>query len=274
VKPSPPPATLSDAQRWLAQLVLAGTSAVPESIADAQSRLVGVSRRDADARLRAYVGGYPARIREALAEAYPAIQRVVGDYEFAQLAARYAPAAPAGQYSLNAAAADLGSFLRTDPLSDALPFLPDLAVLEWRVLEAFHARDEPSADLQAMALWDMDTWAAAVFAFKPSLAVVTSEWPVHDLWMARETPRAEIDILVEDRPQAAVVYRYGDWDAIEAVVRCEVVTPGCAAALSLLVAGASMGEVMADLAAAGEAPDSVGGWFADWAAAGIVCRVG
>jgi hypothetical protein len=274
MKPNRPPTTLSDAQAWLARLVLAGSSAVAESIGEAGVHLSGASRRDADARVRAYVGGYPERIREALAEAYPAIQTVVGDHEFAQLAARYAPVAPVGQYSLNAAAADLGLFLSTDRLTESLPFLPDLAAVEWQALEAFHATDKPSADLQATSSWDLETWASAVIEFQPSLAVTVSEWPVHDLWSARDTPRAEIDILVEDRSQAVMVYRYGAWDSIETVVRCEPISSACAATLTQLLAGTSVGDVMGDLAAAGEEPASVGRWFADWAAAGLLTAVG
>ncbi len=268
------PTTLLDAQRWLADIVLGGRAAVDAHLGDADSRLKGPSRDDARARLGAYVAGYPARIREALTEAYPAIENLVGDVAFMALAERYAPHSPTGQYSLTSAAGALQAFLDDDELTDSLPFLPQLADLEWHVLEAFHATDRVAADLSVVSGWGPEDWAAAVLEFQPSVWVSASEWPLHDLWTARDTERDEIDIVVEGRPQAVMVYRSGPFDSIDASVRCVMIEPLRAEALSRLIGGASLGETMTALAEASISPEQVSGWFAQWAEDALITSIG
>ena len=96
---------LADHQRWLASLILE-----PERlVGDATDAVRPVTLDDVEAarsRLGAYVNGYPARLGEALAEAYPAVRVVVGDDTFRALVERYRPAVPVGMIARQGAAAE------------------------------------------------------------------------------------------------------------------------------------------------------------------------
>lgn len=214
-------------------------------------------------RLGVHIGGYPSRVHESLAETYPAVARMAGAQPFEALARRYAACTALTSYNLNDAGAQMPVFLRADPLTDELPFLPDLAELEWRVARAFHADERAPLDPRALG-WGMDDWANAVLHFQPAVGVVSSAWPVLDLWAARDTPREQIDIELHDRSDHVVVRRAG------LTVRCESVSAAEARALSLLLADGRLFEAAAQLEAEGLDPGAVLEWFSRWMSAGMI----
>jgi hypothetical protein len=251
------PATLRDVQRWLATVILTA-----DAEAAGAGPVAAPPRGTVSERLHAYVDGYPARVREALLEAFPAVAHLVGNAAFADLALRYVPSAPAGVYSLGDVGRALPDFLADDRLAADLPFLPDLARLEWAVQRAFHARLDPPFDPATVASWTPDEWAAARLRFQRGTACVASRWPIRTLWTARTTPRGDIDVCVEDRPETVVVHR------VEYRVACDPVDADEAAVLTRLLAGATLGDATADLAPADA--ERLGEWTASWVARGLV----
>jgi hypothetical protein len=214
-------------------------------------------------RLRVYAGGYPARIRESLAEAYPAVARVVGATAFDDLAQRYAVSVALTSYNLNDAGAQMAAFLHHDPLTRRHPFLPELAELEWRVALAFHAEERPALDPRALA-WGMEEWSQAELQLQPSLAVLSSDWPLLALWADRDTPGDSCAIARLSEPEHLIVRRAGD------VVRCESVTAPEARALALLLDNGHLFRVAERLEGEGVEPDAVLGWFSRWMSAGMI----
>jgi len=258
---------LRDTQRWLASLILE-----PERLeargAELTDTLEVPDLETALTRVRAYSGGYPVRLGEALAETFPTVEHIIGKSAFAELVARYKPDVPMATYSLSDVGARLARFLGTDVLADRLPFLPDLAETEWRVQRAFHARRLPAFDASVVSDWTLEDWQAVVLVFQPDVAVVRSRWPVVDLWHTRDTAREEIDVELEDRPQSVMVTRVGY------KVACETVDDDEARALEPLLAGTPLGDAMATLAAGGGDAASVTRWFSGWMQRGLVadCR--
>jgi hypothetical protein len=262
--------SLADHQRWLASLILA-----PERLSEDPTgavRPVALDDvEDARARLGAYVNGYPARLREALAEAYPAVCVVVGEDTFRALVERYRPAVPAGVYSLSDIGVSFPAFLAGDELSARLPFLHDLAALEWSVLRAFHSFECGRFDPAPVVGWGLEDWERARLRFQPSVAVRCSAWPILDLWRLRDTSpeaRREIDVEIDDRPQSVLVSRR------ELTVSCELLSPEKAILLAELLVGATLGRAVESLPETTTESLDVGAWFAEWTAQGLVvdCR--
>ncbi len=75
----------------------------------------------------------------ALSAIYPAIRALVGDDYFDGLAARYANASPPVSAVLAGYGAGFADHLGSRPELSQVPFLPDVARLEWAMNEAFHA---------------------------------------------------------------------------------------------------------------------------------------
>jgi hypothetical protein len=254
--------SLAELERALAARILGGTDPAVE-------RWVRVpAGADAGARLAVHTAGYPARVTESLREAFPATALILGDGSFASLGERYAAQLPAELRNLNDAGAALSAFLRSDPLGDRLPFLPDLARLEWAVVECFHSELTEPFDASVCAGWGMDDWAEARVEFQPGMALVRSAWPIRELREARHRERSAIDVDLTDRPDRVLVSRRGFEVAVETVEAIE------ALAIERLLAGDRLGEVTAHLAAAGAEVDAVAHLFGRWASLGLVaaCR--
>ncbi len=253
---------LREQQRRLAALI-----SEPGGATNGADELSLVTPADAAAareRLEAYTHGYPARIFEALDEAYPTVRHLVGDSAFAELARRYAPRAPAGIYSLSDIGAALPDVLRSDPVAQRFPFLSDLAALEWRVVRAFHAYEKAPFDVASVSGWSLDAWQGARLELQPSVAIVRSQWPLLDLWNLRETPIADIDLDLVGRAQDVLVTREGY------AVRCDLVDPAQAMVLLALLEGATLGDALERLASTSDDVADVSAWFAAWAARGLI----
>jgi len=217
-------------------------------------------------RLAIYATGLLARTREALAEAYEAIHHLIGERAFEALAHAYARQHPSHDYNLSEVGREFADFLTTAEVTQRFPFLPDLARLEWRVREAFHAMEQPPWEVRALSSISLDAWDRARFRFQPSVAVVSAEWPIADLWQARTQAVETINMALVNRPQHVLVYRQGF------AVTCELMEPQAARLLRGLLDGRPLGVACAHLM--GEStegkPPPVAQWFARWSQLGLI----
>jgi hypothetical protein len=163
----------------------------------------------------------------------------------------------------------LPEFLAASPWQQRLPFLSDLARLEWAVQEAFHARAEAPLDRDALGRMSPEVWAQLRLRFQPFVRLVDSAWPIVSIWEARTQPRDTVSMPLENRPQCALVVRQGF------TVRCEAVSLAQRLVLEGLLAGRTLGEVCGELSAASQGdPRQVTGWFAAWMQAGLIAEAG
>lgn len=110
-------------------------------------------------RVRIYARMYALRLRDALAQDYPALRRALGDDGFDVLAQRYVSAHPSDRPSLRDLGRHLPGFLRRQP-GDAPPWHAELAQLEWAMVEAFDAVDEPLLDRAHLETLAPAAWPA------------------------------------------------------------------------------------------------------------------
>jgi hypothetical protein len=253
---------LASIQRWLSALILDPRALDRDEEGARRLRIADDDLRTE--RLLAYVNGYPARLFEAMSEAYPALKHVVGDQAFGELTNRYRFHVPVGLYSLSDVGARLPQFLRNDALSDDFAFAADLAELEWRVQCAFHSFERKPFDVSALSEWTMEDWETATVEFQPSVFVVSSAWPVLEIWSVRETPVEEIDVDLRDNAQCVLIFRRG------LRVRCEPLSAEQASILDSLAAGSPLGKTMEALAEDGVAPETVLSLFQRMAAGGLL----
>lgn len=249
-------------QRAMANSVLTGEEAgLLEYLADPPPGH-GLSHR-----VSAYTGGYLARVVESLDQAYPALAHVLGVTAFHSLVERYLRRLPAGEANLNYVGRDLADFLGDDELSDALPFVPDLARLEWAVLECFHGAWLAAADLSLLEDLGQDQLASLRLDFQPAASLVVSDWPIKEIRDARDDDRDSVDIDLVDRPDRVLVYREGFDVVTERLGEAE------AAALESMRAGATLDQTVQQLADSGAGGDDIGAMFARWTGLSLVTVV-
>ncbi len=254
--------SLREFQRWMKSRVRPQGLAASEEGADLLNSQRGTPGAE---RLSVYAGGYVARTREALAEVYEAIQHLIGDGAFSELAVAYAAVHPSHEYNLSLMGRHLPEFLATAPISQQFPFLPDLSRLEWAVCEAFHAVDRLPIAPARMAALSLEEWNRTRLLFQPSVHLIASAWPVADLWEARTRPVAEIAIELVNRPQRALICRKG------LQVVCDLVDERQEVLLAGLMAGKTLGEMCAALAdRVHDEPLPLSEWFARWVRRGLI----
>ncbi|MCY3827577.1 MAG: DNA-binding domain-containing protein [Rhodospirillaceae bacterium] len=124
-----------------------------------------------------------------LEAAFPTIRNLVGGENFAVLAHRFIAAHPPRQPQLYAYGGDFAAFLAGfAPAVGELPFLPDLARVEWAVNEAYFEADAEPLTAGHLAGLAPERYAGLRLGLHPTVRLVASDWPVWDLWGLEALP--------------------------------------------------------------------------------------
>ena len=222
-------------------------------------------------RLEIYREGYTARIHESIAEVYEAVRGFLDEEAFDELCRAYADHTSSEDYNLNHAGKHLEEFLKISAVSQKMPFLPDLAKLEWGLWEAFHSFDGSCVFTQSdLAGLSLEDWERSVIVFQPSVKLLDSSWPVLDLWKARREPSVLAGVRLQNNPQKVLIGRRVDQ------VRCELLTPDQFRLIQGLLAGKTLGAVCEELAETSEDRElpPVAAWFQSWVGDALIvsCR--
>jgi len=223
----------------------------------------GSAALSADDRIDVYASMYLWRLRDLLADDFPKVATILGADGFTDLARRYLGTHPSSHPSARWVGRRLVEFLDSFPLW--APWLTDLARLEWTRMDAFDAPDaEPvrGADLAAVAPED---WPELVFAPVPSLVVLESAWPIHEIW-ARPDDWTAPDAVPPSVPATIRVWRRG-WQVLHAAI--DEVEAGALADVSKGATFAAICERFDHLEPA-EAAHEAGSLLARWVEDGLI----
>jgi hypothetical protein len=170
---------------------------MPELL-DIQRRFAA-SLRDAGTpgRARPWLAGEPAQVEQrlaiyranaatatlkALSAAYPVVCRVVGETFFERLARAYHRATPSTSGDLSDRGSEFGAFLAAFPHAQSMPYLPELARLEWLVHRAYAACDAGPWARKALQAVPPERHGAIRFEWAAGTALVASEFPLAHIW--------------------------------------------------------------------------------------------
>ena len=118
----------------------------------------------------------------ALSDAFANIVQLVGLDYFSALARAYVECTPAQSANLHDDGAGLPAFIRGfEPAAD-LPYLGDVADVDWLLHRAYFAADAEPIDTAALAQLGAERFAAASIRFMPSVGLGRSHlWPIADI---------------------------------------------------------------------------------------------
>jgi hypothetical protein len=140
----------------------------------------------AERRLHVYRNNHVAGLATALAAVYPVTARLVGEDFFRQLARAYIAGHPSTSGDLQAFGAVLPAFIRGQASLAALPYLADVAALEWAAHEVYHEADEQALDVAALARVDADAQLRIRLHLQLATRFVASPFPVLAIWHANQ----------------------------------------------------------------------------------------
>ena len=202
------------------------------------------------------------RAREKALEAiFPVSMQVLGPRCFAGLAAEYVSAFPATAGDLNVYGADFPAHLQAQAheATAGLPYLADLARLEWHWHAVYYAPNDPAFDTVRFSALAADGGAAqAGFRLSAALRLLASDYPIREIWQ-RHREGGETSAVAMGDGDRLVVRRVGFRPRVEAV------EPGIFRLLSALFQGAALGTLAADGLPVEQLPRLIAaGWVVDF----------
>lgn len=207
--------------------------AVPHGLTDGHGHPAG-------RRFDVYRNNVAVSLTDALAAGFPVIQKLVGEAFFRAMAGVFLRAHPPRSPVLALWGDDFPAFLETFPPVAHLPYLADVARLEYALREAYHAADATPISPESLS---HPRLVEARLRLAPATRLVASPYPVHTIWRANTEPgapaaRGGAETVLITRP---------DWDPWP-----RAISPEGARFVSALLAGTSFG---AANDAAGESHD-------------------
>ncbi len=185
----------SDAQAAFAQALRQPDGPVPDLFAPC----------DAPTRMAVYRNNCAVARIEALKANYPIVARLVGDDFFVGMARQFSYARPPRHTALGAYGEDFPVFIADFAPARELPYLADVARLEWACALAFGAEDGAPMTIEALAGLDPEALLDARPIFHPAARAVVSAHPIVAIYHANQAERPAP--IVDWRAQAALVVR-------------------------------------------------------------------
>lgn len=135
-------------------------------------------------RINIYRNTFLVVLTKALQLCYPVVQRLVGPEFFEGAARQFITRHPPREAYLDRYGADFPAFLRQFPPAASLPYLADVAALEWAVNAALHSVDVRPLDLQELAALPLDEQGRLRLAGHPSIRLLRLDYPADAIWRA------------------------------------------------------------------------------------------
>ena len=169
-------------------------------------------------RIEIYRHNVLTNLRGALGDIFPVVKRIVGDAFFLHAADTFIRATPSRSGDLNRFGREWPDFLAGYAHAGELPYLPDVARLEWAWHEVFHAAEHEAMDLARLADVPENAYASLRFTPHPALRLISSPFPILRIWQVNQ-PEYEGEMTVDwdTGPAYLRVRREGVEVLIEAV---------------------------------------------------------
>jgi len=187
-------------------------------------------------RFGVYRNNVVAGLVTALGERFPVTKRLVGEEFFDAVARAYVAEQPPRSPLLFRYGESFPQFVAAIEAAAAVPYLRDVARLEFLRGEAYHAADRaplPPSELARLSELDI---VSAGLALHPSLRVLSSRHPVVGIWQAHQ--REAEPVVKEWNAEDALVIR-----SVFAV-DVHVLPPGALAFVSAVARGAAIGDAV------------------------------
>ena len=211
-----------------------------------------------------------ANYRKALAATYPVVKRLTGSSFFHAAVDDFVNERPSRSGDLNIYGQDFGDFLDKYAPAEDLPYLGDVARLEWAIDEAPRAADRsrtPDSVLASLAAARPEHLPSLRLELHPSCRLVASPYPIMRIWQTNQPAYEGDDRVMLDESADRLLVRRG----VEGVP-IERLSAGDHAWLAALRDGKSLGASI-EAAQNAEATFDLGASLREHIAAGTIVAV-
>jgi hypothetical protein len=171
---------LPDIQRYFAAYALHGEGLMQIST------IVKDNGLSAEQRLSVYRNNTQLGLTEALREGYPVVDKLIGSACFNQIARDYIRQHPPTLGCLLYFGKAFAGFIAGYPSLAPLPYLADVARLEWFWQEAFHEAEAKALRLNDLAQVAPEQYPDLSLQLHPSARLLVSSYPVLAIWQSNQ----------------------------------------------------------------------------------------
>jgi len=125
-------------------------------------------------------------LEDALLSTFPVVTRLVGEAFMKAMFVEFVKEYPLRVGDLNMYGSALPHFIHAFPPAASLPYLADVARLEWAMHHATFAPDAPKLKTQRLAELSETEAAHIKLVPHPSLSLVGSAYPIEHIWLANQ----------------------------------------------------------------------------------------
>jgi hypothetical protein len=154
------------------------------------SKLIKGGKLGAEKRIEIYRHNVFSTLTGALSDLYPVTEKIVSAPFFLRLAEKFVRVTPSPSGDLNMFGSEWPEFLRVHTEAINLPYLEDVAKLEWAWHQAFHAADCISFDVSQLASIPVEQHPALRFLLHPSATLIESSHPIVRIWEVNQNEYA------------------------------------------------------------------------------------
>jgi len=168
---------LSDLQQQLTQTILGNKPSY-----SLESAIKRYSRDELEARLDIYRNNYYASFEEVLRETYSSVNQIVGEEFFNALSAAYIRQHPPQHAAMIYLGENFSDFIKHFEHTQSLPYLADLALLDWHRQLAYHAAEAEPLAPEFFQKTDNSTLSNSLLQLHPSTNLLKSEFAIFTIW--------------------------------------------------------------------------------------------
>ena len=167
------------------------TARHPQSIEDLNRQMQSEESLSFEQGLSAYQGSLIGKLSRALEEIYPVCCQLVGEAFFGAMARRYIRQNPSRSPNLGDYGSKLPKFISDFEPAASLPYLPDVAQLEWHWHRVFNGKDQPGLDITALEQVPPEDWGTLIFKLPKHSVLLSSKYPIHRIWQAHQAHQGD-----------------------------------------------------------------------------------
>lgn len=230
-----PPSARPSRKQMADPLSLAAfSSALSDPETGTPQGLVGPNGKKAVKRFNVYRNNVTVGLIAALADTFPAVQRLVGEPFFEAMARVYVQTEPPSSPLLFRYGDGFADFLEHFEPAQHLVYLPDVARLERAWLDAYHAVDAPVLAPEALSAVAPEALADLRFDTHPAARIIRSRFAAVSIFSANRLSETVPPIDAAVSEDGLITRRDTD-------VEIRHLPPGAAAFFSALVDGQPLG---------------------------------
>ncbi|MES9862126.1 MAG: DNA-binding domain-containing protein [Candidatus Thiodiazotropha sp. LLP2] len=158
-------------------------------------------------RFQVYRNNFIVLNGDAIADMFPVIKRLVGDEAFRMLATAYVRKHPPMERILLLYGEAFPDFLQSIPELSGLPYLADVARLEFAWTAAYHAADAEALQVQQISDLDDSAFESLMLKPHPSIQFLESEYPVYRIWETNQSDDQDEQVSLDEGFCRLVVIR-------------------------------------------------------------------